>query len=117
MSEYLLVISNFPDRATAEKAAHLLIEKKLAACVNILAECTSIYRWQGNTETSQEVPLLIKTTRQNYAELETFLQQSHPYQVPEIIALPIDSGLPVYLNWLAESCDTATPASKSPLNR
>jgi periplasmic divalent cation tolerance protein len=114
MSDYLLVISNFPDRATAEKAAHLLIEKRLAACVNILAECTSIYQWQGNTESSQEVPLLIKTTRQKYAELETFLQKCHPHHLPEIIALPIVAGLPAYLNWLAESCGTATPAS--PLN-
>ena len=116
MSDYLLIISHFPDRPTAEKVAHLLIEKRLAACVNILAECTSIYQWQGNIESSQEVPLQIKTTRQKYAELETFLQQSHPYHLPEIIALPIISGLPAYLNWLAESCGTATPTSKSPPN-
>lgn len=110
MSNCLLVLSNFPDRPAAEKVARCLIEERLAACVNILAECSSIYQWQGNIEVSQEVPLLIKTTQENYAQLETILQECHPYQLPEIIALPISHGLPAYLNWINESCVApATP--------
>ena len=108
MSNYLIVLSNFPDRPAAEKAARCLLEKRLAACVNILAECSSIYQWQGNIEVGQEIPLLIKTTTENYAPLETILRKCHPYQLPEIVALPISHGLPAYLNWINESCEAST---------
>jgi len=113
MSHYLLVLSNFPDRTAAEQAARRLIEKRLAACVNILAECSSMYQWKNNIEVSQEVPLLIKTTPKNYAQLETILQECHPYQLPEIIALPISHGLPAYLNWIDESCDASATTDGS----
>lgn len=98
--ETLLVISNLPDREQAERLAAYLIEARLAACVNVLAPCTSVYRWQGKTETATEVPLLIKTTRARYPALEAAIKARHPYELPEIIALPVTAGLPAYLDWV-----------------
>lgn len=97
----LLVLTNCPDQSVAESLAKALIESRLAACVNILAPCRSVYRWQGQVETATEIPLLIKSTAAHYAALETLIRQKHPYDVPEIIALPIERGLPDYLNWLS----------------
>ncbi len=102
--EALLVISNLPDRAAAESLAHALVERRLAACVNILTPCRSVYRWQGAVEQADEVPLLIKTTRARYAELEAALGELHPYSVHEIIALPLTAGLPAYLDWVGTEC-------------
>lgn len=99
--ETLLVITNCPDAAVAEDIARHLVENQLAACVNILAPCRSIYRWQGSVETAAEVPLLIKTRRERYPALEAAIRAQHPYEVPEIIALPIGQGLPAYLDWVA----------------
>lgn len=106
MSEVLLVITNLPDRFTAERIAEALVTERIAACVNVLAECTSVYRWQGKLERANEVPLLIKTTRAAYPELETVLRKLHPYDVPEIIALPVTAGLPEYLNWVVQETRT-----------
>ncbi|MBI5891772.1 MAG: divalent-cation tolerance protein CutA [Nitrosomonadales bacterium] len=102
MSEVLLVITNLPDRAVAEHIAEALVAEGAAACVNIQAECASVYRWQGKLEHASEVPLLIKTTRAAYPRLESALRKLHPYEVPEIIALPVNAGLPEYLNWVAQ---------------
>jgi periplasmic divalent cation tolerance protein len=101
MSEVLLVITHLPNRASAEVIAQQLVELKLAACVNVQAECASIYRWQGKVEHAREVALHIKTTRANYAALEIALRKLHPYDLPEIIALTITQGLPDYLSWVA----------------
>lgn len=100
MSDVLLVISNLPDRDSANKLARILIEQRAAACVNILAECNSVYHWQGKVEQASEVPLLIKTTRAAYAQVETLIRTHHPYELPEIIAVSVDSGLPAYLGWV-----------------
>lgn len=100
--EVLLVITNVPDRAAAERIAAELVTEGAAACVNILAECTSIYRWQGKIEHTSEVPLLIKTTRAAYPRLESTLRKLHTYELPEIIALPVSAGLPEYLNWVVQ---------------
>ncbi len=97
----LLVFTSLPDRAAAEALAAALVEERLAACVNILAPCRSVYRWQGQIETANEVPLLIKTTRNCYAALEAAVRARHPYEIPELIALPIGDGLPDYLAWVA----------------
>ena len=99
--ETLLVITNCPDEAVANAIALALVEEKLAACVNILPRVQSVYRWQGAVESASEVPLLIKTAADRYPALEAAIRESHPYDVPEIIALPITAGLPAYLNWLA----------------
>jgi len=96
----LLVVTNLPDRASAEKLAALLIERRLAACVNILAPCASVYRWQGEIQRDEEHPLLIKTANERYADLEAAIRESHPYELPEIIAVPIVHGLPAYLQWV-----------------
>lgn len=100
MSEILLVITNLPDAETAGKLAQRLIEERVAGCVNQLAPCTSTYRWQGNIETATEVPLLIKTTRTAYPRLEQLIRAAHPYELPEIIAVPVTTGLPDYLAWV-----------------
>jgi len=97
----LLVLTNLPDRAAAERLAALLIEQRLAACVNILAPCRSVYRWKGAVQRDEEHPMLIKTTAERYAALEKVLRAGHPYELPEIIAVPIERGLPAYLDWVA----------------
>ena len=97
----LLVLTNLPDRAAAERLADMVVEKNLAACVNILAPCRSVYRWKGAVQHDEEHPMLIKTTRERYAALEQALRAGHPYQLPEIIALPVERGLPAYLEWVA----------------
>jgi len=106
MSEALLVFTNLPDRATAERISEALVTEGAAACVNLLAECTSVYRWQGKIEHASEVPMLIKTTRDAYPRLESALRKLHPYELPEIIALPVNAGLPEYLNWVIQECET-----------
>ena len=97
----LLVLTNLPDRPSAEALARELVEARLAACVNVLAPCHSVYRWQGVLETADEVPLLIKTTSARYAALAAAICSRHPYELPEVIALPIVHGLPDYLAWVA----------------
>jgi periplasmic divalent cation tolerance protein len=98
--ESLLVVTNLPDRESAEKLAGLLIERRLAACVNILAPCSSVYRWKGEIQHDEEHPLLIKTVEDRYAELEASIRANHPYELPEIIAVPVIRGLPAYLQWV-----------------
>ena len=106
----LLVMTNLPDTASAEVLATALIEERLAACVNILAPCRSVYRWNGAVEQASEVPMLIKTTDDRYAALEAAIRTQHPYELPEIIALPITRGLPDYLAWV----DTETRPEEKP---
>jgi len=93
----LLVLTNLPERAAAER---------LAACVNILAPCRSVYRWKGAVQHEEEHPMLIKTTAERYPALEQALRTGHPYELPEIIAVPIERGLPAYLQWVAAETKT-----------
>lgn len=97
----LLVLTNCPDEATANALALAVLEDKLAACVNLLPSIQSVYRWRGAIESAVEIPLLIKSTAANYPALEAKIRELHPYDVPEIIALPITHGLPAYLDWLS----------------
>ena len=97
----LLVLTNLPERALAERLAQTLVEEKLAACVNILAPCRSVYPWKGAIQHDEEHPMLIKTTRERYAALEETIRAAHPYELPEIVAVPIEYGLPAYLDWVA----------------
>jgi periplasmic divalent cation tolerance protein len=103
--EPLLILTNLPDVASAEKLAQALIEHRAAACVNVLAPCRSIYRWKGAVETAEEIPMLIKTTRAAYPLVEEIVRLHHPYDVPELIATPITDGLPAYLDWLDTETD------------
>jgi periplasmic divalent cation tolerance protein len=98
----LVVLTSCPDVAVADRIARTVVEQRLAACVNRLAPAESVYRWQGAIERATEVPLLIKTTRERYAELERAIRALHPYDVPEIIAMPVSSGLAAYLRWVAD---------------
>jgi periplasmic divalent cation tolerance protein len=97
----LLVITNLPERAAAERLAQSLVAKHLAACVNVLAPCRSVYRWKGEVQHDEEHPMLIKTTYERYPELEAEIRALHPYELPEIIAIPIERGLTGYLAWVA----------------
>lgn len=100
-AEFLLVITNVPDSACAAAIASALVERRLAACVNVLGACQSVYRWQGKVERADEIPLLIKTSAARYEELAAALVELHPYDVPELIAIPVIAGLPAYLDWVA----------------
>ena len=102
----LLVLTNLPDRAAAERLADMVVQKNLAACVNILAPCRSVYRWKGAVQHDDEHPMLIKTTAERYPALEQALRAGHPYELPEIIALSIERGLPAYLEWVAAETRT-----------
>jgi periplasmic divalent cation tolerance protein len=104
-TEILVVMTTLPDQASAEQTARLLVEIGAAACVSLFAPCTSIYRWQGEVETSSEIPLMIKTTREAYPILEQRLKECHPYELPEILAIPIAAGLPGYLQWVIRETD------------
>jgi periplasmic divalent cation tolerance protein len=99
---YCLVLSTCPDSETAQALASALVSEHLAACVNILPGLTSVYAWQGAIETAPEVLLLTKTEQQIYPRLEARLRELHPYQLPEIVALDIERGLPDYLNWISQ---------------
>lgn len=106
-SDTLLVLTTLPDRDTAVKLAQRLVQSRLAACVNILSGCTSVYRWKGTIEQADEIPVLIKTRAARYDELEAAIRGLHPYEVPEVIAVPLARGLSDYLEWVAE--ETAIP--------
>lgn len=102
-SNSLLVLCTCPDKAVGQQLARQLVESRLAACVNVLPELTSIYTWEEKLETATEVLLLIKTTEEVYQKLEIFLAKAHPYDCPEIIAIPIKQGLTGYLKWINET--------------
>ncbi|WP_148715070.1 divalent-cation tolerance protein CutA [Chitinolyticbacter meiyuanensis] len=95
-----MVLCNCPDIDVARRLAQGAVDAGLAACVNLLPAVESVYRWQGRTEIASEVPLLVKTTLDVYPLLQAWLAEQHPYEVPEIVALPVISGLPTYLQWV-----------------
>ncbi len=95
-----LVFCTCPDSDSAQVLAHLLVERRLAACVNLLPPMRSVYRWQGQVEQAQEVQLLIKTCADRLDALTSAIQQEHPYELPEIIAISPSAGLPAYLEWI-----------------
>lgn len=101
--DILLVLTNAPDRDTAMTIANALVAEKVAACVNVLGTCTSVYRWQDAVEQADEIPLLIKTSGTRYPALQAAIRRLHPYELPEIIAVPIAHGLPGYLQWVAQA--------------
>lgn len=98
-----LVLTTCPDEVIAKQIATQLVTEKLAACVNIVPNLTTVYCWDGKLKTGTEVQLLIKTTEQNFAALSARVNQLHPYDVVEIIALNIQQGDKNYLNWITNS--------------
>ncbi|HDK37993.1 MAG TPA: divalent-cation tolerance protein CutA [Thiolapillus brandeum] len=102
----LTVFCTCPDDSVAQTLALALVEKKLAACVNIINSIKSVYRWQGEIQQDTEVLLTIKTTTNGWGKLQQALLELHPYDVPEIIALPIVAGNKDYLSWVGENVCT-----------
>ncbi len=95
-----LVLTTCPDKETAQDIAWQLVDLQLAACVNIIAAIESVYRWQDKIESETEYLLIIKTQSGCYTELENTIQALHPYELPEVVAVPIEAGLPAYLDWI-----------------
>ncbi len=100
MEHAILIITNFPDNKSASALARELVDTRLAACVNILPPCTSVYRWQDKTESAEELPVFIKTQQKHYNHVEQIINAMHPYELPEIIVVPVTGGLPAYLHWI-----------------
>ncbi len=104
MTDYLQVVTTLPSEAAARELATALVADRLAACVQIEGPVTSLYRWQGEVATATEWRLTMKLPAAGYAALESAIQQRHPYEIPEILAVPVTAGLPAYLKWVDSSC-------------
>jgi len=102
-TEFAVFFVTVPDDSVAQEIGRTLVEKKLAACCNILPGLTSIYRWKDKIETDSEVLLIIKSRTELSQKLTDCVKNLHPYEVPEIIRLPIEEGLPAYLGWINDS--------------
>ena len=105
MTHHQLVLCTCPDTETAGRLAAELVERRLAACVNIVPGVTSVYRWQGKIETESEVLLLVKTRSDRYQEVEEALLEHHPHELPEVVAVSLEQGLSGYLAWLDSALD------------
>ncbi len=113
VEEAILVLMTAGDGEEAGRLAEMLVEKRLAACVQLLPEIQSVYRWQGKVEHQQEVLLIAKTVRSKFEELETEVRALHSYETPEIVAIALDDGSRPYLEWLAVSVADETKAGGS----
>jgi periplasmic divalent cation tolerance protein len=96
----ILVLTHLPDHAAAMELARALVKERLAACVNVGAPVQSMYHWQGEIETAQETPVAIKTRSALYPRVEAAILASHPYELPDIVAVPLSHGLRPYFAWL-----------------
>jgi periplasmic divalent cation tolerance protein len=103
MNDLLIVFCTFPDIGKALETGTALVESQLAACVNLIPAIESIYRWQGKVETSTEVLAIFKTTPTAWPKFESRLQELHPYDVPEIVALRPERVAEAYARWVGES--------------
>ena len=99
-SPYRLVFCTCPDSESADALARRLVQRALAACVNIVPGIRSVYQWEGKVESASEYLLVIKTRQEAYRELQKSIENHHPYDVPEVISVTVDSGLPAYLAWI-----------------
>ncbi len=106
-THYRLILCTCPDGDSAARLARGLVTRHLAACVNLVPGLTSIYAWQGNIETDQEVLLLIKSRSDRFEAIQAFIRAHHPYELPEIVAVPIEEGSPGYLAWLGDWLDAS----------
>jgi periplasmic divalent cation tolerance protein len=97
-------LSTFPDRETAQRISNQLVSGKYAACANILPSIESIYRWKGKIESGNETLVFFKLSEDRQSAFQKKLRSLHPYEVPEIIFIPISNGLPAYLRWVTENC-------------
>jgi len=101
-SKYLMVLSTCPDAMTAKEIAKALVDKHIAACVQIVSGIQSFFYWDGKVDNADEHLMLIKTTAECYKDLESCIKSMHPYELPEIVAVPISTGSSEYLSWLDE---------------
>ncbi len=99
---FILALTTYPNQSLAEKMATRLVSERLAACVQLSAPIESIYRWKNKIEKTQEVQMWIKTTREHFPAVTEMIRKNHPYDVPEVISIPIQDGLNEYLNWIHE---------------
>ena len=106
-AQHLLVINTCPGSITAKKIATEVVADQLAACVQVIAGVQSFFRWVGKVDNSEEYLLLIKTTTDRYQQLEDRIVALHPYELPEIVAIPITGGLAGYLSWITDCTDTS----------
>ncbi len=95
-----VVLTTLPDRRSADRLASALVRQKLAACVSVLGPVRSVYRWKGRVERAREMLLVVKTARSRCPALERFVRRNHPYEVPEVLCLPVTRGSSAYLSWL-----------------
>ena len=100
----LLALSTFPDRETAQRISKELVTEKFAACANILPSIESIYRWKEKLESGNETLVFFKVSEDRQSAFQHKLRSLHPYEVPEIIFVPVSGGLPEYLRWVADNC-------------
>jgi Uncharacterized protein involved in tolerance to divalent cations len=103
-AKILLVLSTFPDAEAARRISNQLITEKFAACANILPAVESIYRWKENIESANETLVFFKLSEDRQSAFQEKLRSLHPYEIPEIIFIPISHGLPEYLRWVADNC-------------
>jgi periplasmic divalent cation tolerance protein len=103
----LLVLTTLPDRAGAEALARELLAARLAACVQIGATLQSLYHWRGEIETAEETPVAVKTRRELYPRVEEAIRERHPYELPEIVAVPISDGSRAYIDWITAETSVA----------
>ncbi|HJT81662.1 MAG TPA: divalent-cation tolerance protein CutA [Chthoniobacterales bacterium] len=103
-AEFLIAFCTFPSQEVAMNVTKELVKGGLVACGNILPKVHSIYRWEGKLESNDEVLAMFKLAGHCYSEFEDRLRNMHPYEVPEIIAMPVTHALPAYLEWVKESC-------------
>lgn len=103
MTEVLLVFCTCPEDSTAAQIANTLVEEGLAACVNRLPAMSSTFRWKGRVKTEAEVQMVIKTSRAGYPALERRLRDLHPYELPEVLAVPVQAGFSEYVKWIIDS--------------
>lgn len=101
-SDIQIVFCTVPDPDTGRRIAAHLVEYRLAACVNLLPGIESCYRWQGEVQRDNEALLMIKTCAADYPGVEAAILELHPYELPEIIAVPLTGGLPAYLDWVSK---------------
>ena len=102
MAGAILILTQMPDRASAQSLARSLVEARLAACVSIGTPVESLYHWHGQIETAQEIPVVVKTRIERYRDVETAIRAQHPYELPEILAVAVVDGLATYLDWIAD---------------
>lgn len=100
--DYIVIMSTVSSQLEAGRIGEILVNSRLAACVNIVPGVTSYYRWGGETHTDKELIILVKTSRANYDKVQDTIREHHSYELPEVVALPIVEGSEQYLEWLGE---------------